>query len=131
MRDLYRGWPFFASVIDTAELSLGRSDLAVARGYLQLATTSEAPRLWDRLQSEFEASASLIEQVTGRSLLADAPAVRRSIELRRPYVQALGAIQVDLLHRLRSERSAEERARLVRQVHSSINALAAGLQNTG
>src|SRR5437660_1534213 len=26
MRDLYRGWPFFASVIDTAELSLGRSD---------------------------------------------------------------------------------------------------------
>ena len=131
LRDLYRRWPFFASVIDTAELSLGRSDLAVARGYLQLATTSEAPRLWDRLQAEFEASASLIEQVTGRSLLADAPAVRRSIELRRPYVQALGAIQVDLLHRLRSERSAEERARLVRQVHSSINALAAGLQNTG
>jgi phosphoenolpyruvate carboxylase len=131
LQELYRRWPFFASVIDTAELGLGRSDLNVARRYAGLLTSTNSERLWRRLENEFEQSVSLIEHVTGRPLLDESPAVRRSIELRRPYVEALGAMQADLLHRLRAASSDAERTDLISLVHSSINAVAAGLQSTG
>jgi phosphoenolpyruvate carboxylase len=131
LRELHRRWPFFASVIDTAELGLGRSDVRVAKGYASLATASDARGLWRRLEAELELSASLIQHVTGHPLLEEAPAVRRSIELRRPYVEALGRMQADLLRRLRAATSESERNELVRLVHSSINAVAAGLQSTG
>jgi phosphoenolpyruvate carboxylase len=131
LRELHRRWPFFASVIDTAELGLGRSDMRVAKGYAALATAKDARGLWRRLEAEFELSASLIQNVTGHSLLKEAPAVRRSIELRRPYVETLGRMQADLLRRFRSATSESERDELVRLVHSSINAVAAGLQSTG
>ena len=69
--------------------------------------------------------------VAGHSVTTAPAAVRRSIGLRRPYVEALGGLQADLLHRLRSARTEVQREDLVRLVHSSINAVAAGLQSTG
>ena len=131
LRELHRRWPFFASVVDTAELGLGRSDLRVAEGFAELAAASDSQRLWRKLQVEHELSVTLIKHVTGHPLLEEAPAVRRSIDLRRPYVEALGGLQADLLHRLRSARTEVQREELVRLVHSSINAVAAGLQSTG
>ena len=56
----------------------------------------------------------------------------RSIDLRNPYIDALSAIQVELLGRLRrGDVAPDEAATLRNVVGATINGIAAGLQNTG
>ncbi len=44
LRELYRAWPFFASVLDTAEMSIAKADMQVARRYAGLAPTPQSRR---------------------------------------------------------------------------------------
>ena len=67
--------------------------------------------------------------VTGhRELVGDNPVLRRSINVRNPYVDPINLVQVELLRRSRSGQADEtlERALLV-----TMNGIAAGLRNTG
>jgi phosphoenolpyruvate carboxylase len=59
-------------------------------------------------------------------LLERQPMVRRSIDLRNPYVDPMNALQVELLHRYRG---GDEEARL--PLLRSITGIAAALRNTG
>lgn len=72
-----------------------------------------------------------ITQLT--ELLADEPVIRRSIELRNPYVDPLNHLQVEILRKLRSVADGEiSRAAELRTVMVlTINGIAAGLRNTG
>jgi phosphoenolpyruvate carboxylase len=131
--ELYRAWPFFASVLDNAEMVLAKADLQVARRYASLAPDPATRRLWRRIKGEFDRSVSLLLVITGRSaLLEEMPVLRRAIDLRNPYVDSLSEIQVRLLVRLRAlPPNDPERVRLLRLVHLTVNGVAAGLQNTG
>lgn len=130
---LYERWPFFASVLDNAELSLAKADLGTFRRYAELAGGPEAAAIRGAIEAEFERSVRLLLRVTGRDrLLASHPWLARSIELRNPYVDALSALQVELLGRLRSLPPEDaSRERLRRVVGATVNGIAAGLQNTG
>jgi phosphoenolpyruvate carboxylase len=65
-------------------------------------------------------------------LLADHAVLRRAVELRNPYVDALSFLQVRLLERLRrGGLDPDLEARLGRMVLLTVNGVAAGLQNTG
>jgi phosphoenolpyruvate carboxylase len=130
---LYRSWPFFASVIDNAEMILAKADRGVARMYAALVTLPEGPALWRRIDEEFERSVRLLRKVTGRARLLDGlPVLQRSIELRNPYVDSLSELQVRLLARLRAlPEDDPQRPVLLRLVQLAVNGVAAGLQNTG
>ena len=71
--------------------------------------------------------------MTGRDrLLAGHPTLARSIDLRNPYVDALSAVQVELLGRLRApDLAPADEAALRTVIGATINGIAAGLQNTG
>jgi phosphoenolpyruvate carboxylase len=60
------------------------------------------------------------------ALLDRQPVIRRSIDLRNPYVDPMNAIQVELLRRWRG---GDESARL--PLMRSIAGIAAALRNTG
>ena len=49
---LYRSWPFLASILDNAELSLARADIGVARQYAALAPGDDHARRWARIETE-------------------------------------------------------------------------------
>jgi phosphoenolpyruvate carboxylase len=67
--------------------------------------------------------------ITGRdSLLADNPALARSIRDRLPYLDPLNHLQVELLRRHRSGQTDD---RVKRGIHLAINGIAAGLRNSG
>jgi phosphoenolpyruvate carboxylase len=53
LRALHRAWPFFASLIDTAELALARTDLTTFRRYLALAPGPDADRIAIAIEAEF------------------------------------------------------------------------------
>jgi phosphoenolpyruvate carboxylase len=130
---LYRSWPFFASVLDNAELSLARADIGVARQYAALAHGDEHAARWATIESEHRRTVTWLARITGREhLLDDEPELRRRIMLRDPYVDSLSALQVMLLARLRACAPDDpERDRLLRLVQLTVNGIAAGLQATG
>ena len=133
LASLYRRWPFFASVLDNAELSLAKADLGTFHRYADLAEGAEATAIRGMIEAEYARSVRLLLLVTGRDrLLAGHPTLARSIDLRNPYVDALSAVQVELLGRLRQPDLAPADATAIRTVIGvTINGIAAGLQNTG
>lgn len=130
---LYRRWPFFASVLDNAELSLAKADLGTFRRYADLDPGAGGTAIRAMIEAEYVRSVRLLLLVTGRDrLLAGHPTLERSIGLRNPYVDALSAVQVELLARLRDPSLPPDEAAAIRSViGSTINGVAAGLQNTG
>ena len=142
---MYRRWPFFRSLVDNAQLSMGKADLAVARCYAGLVEDAALrERIFGAVEEEWARTERAVLQITGQpALLGSSPVLRRSIRLRNPYVDPLSFLQVSLLRRLRrladsgategqeEEAAAANRAVLQRLVALTINGVAAGLQNTG
>ncbi len=131
--ELYRDWPFLTSALDNAELILARSEPQIARLYAALAHHRRSPRLWGRIEAEYERSIVMLSRVTGRKKLMETePAASRSIRLRRPYIDPLSHIQVRFLAKLRAlPADHPDRERFQHLVQVTINGVAAGLQNTG
>lgn len=138
LRRLYRSWPFFASLLDNAELALARADIGVARQYAGLALAgAEAggamERTWTAIRTEHARTLAGLTRITGWQRLLDGqPEMRRRLVLRDPYVDSLSELQVMLLGRLRATAPDDpERERLLRLVQLTVGGIAAGLQQTG
>ena len=141
LREMYRRWPFFRSLVDNAQLSMGKADLAIARCYAGLVEDGALrARIFGAIEGEWRRTERAVLDITGQTaLLGSSPVLRRSIRLRNPYVDPLSLLQVSLLRRLRRRPDAGdagdapdgERAVLQRLVALTINGVAAGLQNTG
>jgi phosphoenolpyruvate carboxylase len=133
LRRLYAGWPFFRAMIDNLEMTLAKSSLEIARGYLELVPEGDdRDRIWSLIADEHaRAVAAVLATVDEQGLLDRHPTLQRSVRLRNPYVDPMNAIQVDLLARFRAAGSDVERARLAAPVARSIAGIAAALRNTG
>lgn len=115
-------WPFFATLLENAELSLVKADPAIASLYLARGGRRD---LTAAIGDEMARTTELLLSVTGQDRLLDAkPELQRAIEFRDPYIDALSFLQVRFL----DERAT---ARTERLVQATISGVAAGLQNTG
>jgi phosphoenolpyruvate carboxylase len=130
LRRLYRSFPFFRSLVENLEMTLAKSSLEIAHGYLPLVPDEAEPkRMFAAIAAEHEqAVASVLEIVEAKALLDRHPVVQRSIALRNPYVDPMNAIQVELLRRYRA---GDESERVRRPLLRSIAGIAAALRNTG
>ncbi|MGE0535997.1 MAG: phosphoenolpyruvate carboxylase [Pirellulales bacterium] len=133
---MYERWPFWRTLIDNAQMILAKADLTIARLYADLVPDQElAGRVYDRIAAEYRRTVEAIMLITGEAELLDKmPVLKRSIQLRNPYVDALSFIQLVLLGRLRTaaaDPEAETDPGLLAAVLESINGIAAGLKNTG
>ena len=128
LRRLYREWPFFRALVENLEMTLAKSSLEIAEGYLRLVPADLEPsRYWQLIAAEHEkAVAAVLAIVEARRVLERHPVVQRSVELRNPYVDPMNAIQVALLA---AYRAGDEDARL--PLLRSIAGIAAALRNTG
>jgi phosphoenolpyruvate carboxylase len=131
---MYRSWPFFRSTLDNLQQVLAKVDLHIGVSYGALARgLPGAEALLARIDEEHgQALAGVLAVVGERRLLAREPELRRSIERRSPYVDALSYVQLELLRRKRvGEAGTRERARLDRAIQATVAGVAAGLRNTG
>ncbi len=124
LRDLYQRLPFFRTIVDNLEMTLAKSSLSIARGYLPLVRD---PALFQAVEDEHARAVAGVLAATGvERLLERQPMLRRSVELRNPYVDPMNAMQVELLRRYRSGDAAAKLPLL-----RSIAGIAAALRNTG
>ncbi len=131
LRAMYQRWPFWATLIDNAQMILAKADLTIARLYADLVEDQAlADRIFDRIAAEHGRTVAVILQITGQTaLLERAPVLRNSIQRRNPYVDPLSFIQLVLLKRLRAGDG--PRDELLTAVLESVNGVASGLKNTG
>ena len=120
--------PFFRALVGNLEMTLAKSSLPIARGYLRLVDdTALRDRMFEALEREHALAVEAVLRAAGvAQLLERQPVLRRSVELRNPYVDPMNAIQVELLLRYRA---GDESARL--PLMRSIAGIAAALRNTG
>lgn len=123
---LYRDWPYFRTIIDNVQMSLSKADMRIAATYAELAP--EQAHVFEAIRSEYERTVARLLAITGEGeLLGDDAVLKRSLDRRQPYLDPLNQIQVTALTRYRE---AGDRAWLD-PVLRSINAIAAGMRNTG
>ncbi len=130
LRAMFKRWPFFKTLLSNMEMVLAKSDLSIAKRYVQLASNRRsANAIYKRIEWEWEQTQAALNLITGQTeRLASNPALARSIRYRFPYIDPLHHLQVELIRRYRAGHT-DERVR--RGIHIAINGIAAGLRNTG
>lgn len=131
LRDMAARWPFFAALLENVEMVCAKGDLDIAAHYVSSLAGPGSDRIFRALRAEFDRATSAIRAILGVGrLLERNPVLRRSIDLRNPYVDALSFLQVELLRRRRGGSTTED-DELRGAILRSINGIAAGLRNTG
>jgi phosphoenolpyruvate carboxylase len=127
--DMYREWPFFKSMIDNAELAMTKCDEVIAREYAKLVPDPKVGQHFgDEIVAEMDRTRKAILAMTERpSLMADSAWLRRSVEIRKPFIDVLNHIQIELLKR----QNVEDSEVLQRSLRLSVQGIAAGLRTTG
>ena len=143
-REMYRVWPFFRSTIDLLQMVLAKADAGIAAHYDRHLVPPDLQGLGRALRVRLQRAIDAVLFVTGQTrLLENNPVLRRSIDVRNPYVDPINLLQVELLRRLAVSRkvaaavdpsdedTAADLVRLRRALLVTINGIAAGMRNTG
>ncbi len=134
LKQMYKHWNFFRALIDNVQMIVAKADFDIARHYAELVEPEELrDSVYQILQERFERTKHVLLSITDqKNILDNSPVLQRSITLRNPYVDPLSLMQVELLKRIRSEKtSPRQQKELEEAVFLCINGIAAGLRNTG
>lgn len=114
-------------------MSLFKAEMHIARAYARLAENREqAEAIYGIIEAEYERTLVQVLNVAGlRGLMEETPDLQRSLARRNIYLDPLNHIQVSLLERYRREQDEEKREEWLDPLLRSINAIAAGMRNTG
>ncbi|MDF0528550.1 phosphoenolpyruvate carboxylase [Tsukamurella sp. 8F] len=130
LRDLYRRWPFFQTVLSNMAQVLSKSDLGLASRYADLVPDKTLrDKVFGMISTEHTRTIDMYFQITETDdLLADNPALKRSVFNRFPYLEPLNHLQVELLRRYRA---GDADPQVQRGILLTMNGLATALRNSG
>ena len=88
--------------VELMEMALAKADAGIAAHYDRHLVPEDQQDLGAMLRERLQRAIEAVLDVTGhQQLLADNPVLRRSIDVRNPYVDPINLLQVELLRRLR------------------------------
>lgn len=130
LRRMYQTWPFLQALLSNMDMVLAKTDLVIAQRYARLVTDEVLrDRVFGEIRQEFDLTAHALREITAqKDFLQSNPTLARSIRERRPYMDPLNHLQVDLI---RAFRAGDEGEAVKRAIYLTINGVAAGLRNSG
>ena len=132
-KSMYKEWSFFQSMVDNAELAMTKCDPVLVKEYAELVSDPQVGEYFGAaVVNEMAKTSEAIQAITGKSeLLEDNSWLRRSVEVRKPYIDVINHIQIEMLRRKRSSVDSAEEIELQRSLRLTVQAIAAGLRTTG
>jgi phosphoenolpyruvate carboxylase len=109
---------------------LAKAEPAVAARYESVLAPPEIQSFGRELRKKITDAVRGVLEITGHDfLLQENPVLRRSIDVRNPYVDPINFIQVEILKELRQAKSPNQK--LLDALLLTFNGVAAGMRNTG
>ena len=134
LQAMYKKWPFFSAMISNTQMAIFKSDMNTAHYYADLCNNKELSRkVFQMIEQENNNTIEILLKATHTDrLLTNDPLLELSLTRREPYLDPLCFIQISLLRKFRDETALNPPADAWRDaLLSSINAIAAGMRNTG
>jgi phosphoenolpyruvate carboxylase len=129
LEEMYAQWPFFRTFIGNVEMTLAKTDIDIARMYVHSLVDPSLHGIFQEIADEHDRTVAEVLNLTGEpSLIAARPLLQRTLAVRADYLRPVHYLQVELLGR---HRSGSEEPELRRALLITVNAIAAGLRNTG
>jgi phosphoenolpyruvate carboxylase len=123
-------WHFFRTFISNVEMTLAKTDLTMARKYVDRLVDPALHHFLNTIEEEFNLTRNEIMLLTKKDqILGDQPILARTLSVRGAYLAPLHLLQISLLERVRHGEGAD--ATIRRALLLTINGVAAGLRNTG
>jgi len=134
LQTMYEDWPFFRNLLSNVQMALSKTDMGIAREYASLCDNKNTgKRIHHLIEGEYQRCIDWILDVSSSNeLLEDNPVLANSLKRRNSFLGPLNFIQVVLLRKLRSiEIGSTEVNPWMQPLLRTINAIAAGMRNTG
>ncbi len=135
LRAMYREWPFFRAMLSNVQMTLFKADMDIAREYAELCSNPTVREtVYQLVRTEYERTLREVLAATSSTRLLDEnPSLQFSLARRNPYLDPLNHIQIALLKRHRAAIGGDESKSSVwlDPLLRTINAIAAGMRNTG
>ncbi len=130
LQNMYQHWPFFRTIISNVQMALMKAEMNVARQYASLARDQDtAQKIYEKIRNEYNRTVvQVLNTADSKTLMEDQEILARSLNRREPYINALNHVQVSLLQRHRRH---PDDPQWLQPLLRSINAIAAGMRNTG
>ncbi len=130
LHQMHDSWHFFRTFVSNVELMLAKSDMGIAAHYVESLVDPALHPIFTTIRAEYDRTCAQVLELTGQHRLLDRdPELQRSLEVRQASLDPICHLQVTMLSRLRT--SAAPDLLLRRALLLTVNAVAAGLRNTG
>jgi phosphoenolpyruvate carboxylase len=127
LEEMRRDWPYFQALLSLVEMVIAKAEPRIHAHYESSLVPEELHDLGHSLRDSLAQTTDLVLQVLAHDqLLGEHPMLRRSIDVRNPYVDPLNLLQAELLRRTRAGDQGLDDALII-----TINGVAAGMRNTG